>query len=306
MPEATMKVDNYNLAAQAKDLTHGHNRELTDLNVLDPNLVRDPDYFVYVFSVADRDFEIHRPTLNISTLRAKHNPEAMGDPEAYQLVWKVPSPYPLPYVDQNSGEVRLNTVVGERAAMDICNPNQKSTNMDGYIAPDAEGNIGLGDDLIRKGLFFVRDRDCTFAKDDVKKQFPIPPKKLVAEAVARKEKYYNSLLDRMKGFEYSSQKDLDDFKQAEPDVHLACEYFQIETAWHQKRVRKAVKIECRLCGAEKVKGVPYHPLPGTKLGVCVEDWDAAIAAGVVDELDRPGSKKSKKTKDQASEIDDLT
>lgn len=291
MSDATMKVDNYNLPAQAKDLTHGHNKDLTNLSNLDPNLIRKPDYFVYVFSVADRDFEVHRPTLNISTLRVPHNPEAMSDPTAFQLVWKVPSPYPLPYVDQNSGEVRLNTVVGERVAMDICNPNQKSTNMDGYIPADAEYNIGLGDDLIAKGLFFAHESECTFAKDDKDKKFPIPPAKKVADAVERKTKYYNRLLDKMKGFEYSSQKDLDDFKQMEPDVHLACEYFDIETAWHQKRVKKAVKTECRMCGTEMMKGAPYHPLPGTKLGVCVNDWDAAIAAGVVDETDRPGKKK---------------
>lgn len=291
MADATMGIDEYNLPKQAQDLTYGHNRNLTNLNNLDPNLVRKPDYFVFVFSVADRSFDVHRPTLNISTLRVPHNPEAMSDPAAYQLVWKVPSPYPLPYVDQNSGEIRMNTVVGERVAMDICNPNQKSTNMDGYIPSDAEYNIGLGDDLIRKGMFFALDSECTFAKEDVKKQFPIPPKKLVADAVARKEKHYNSLLDRMKGFEYSSQKDLDDFKQAEPDVHLACEYFDIETAWHMKRVKKAVKVECKKCGTEMVKGAPFHALPGTKLGVCVNDWDAAIAAGVVDEDDRPGKPK---------------
>jgi hypothetical protein len=287
MANPTMEVTNYYLPNQSKDLTQGHNHNLTDLNVLDPNLIRQPDYFVFVFSVADRDFEIHRPTLNVSTLYAKHNPNAMSDPTAYHLVWKVPSPYPLPYVDQNSGEVRLNTVQGERAAMDVCNPNQKSMNMDGYIAPDAEGNIGVGDDLIRKGLFFVKDSDCTYAKDDKDKKFPVPPAKLVADAVARKEKYYNGLLDKMKGFEYSSQADLEDYKKQEPDVHLACEYFGVETAWHQKRVRKAVKTECRLCGSEMMAGAPYHPLPGTKLGICINDWSRAIEAGVVSESDRP-------------------
>ena len=302
MSELTMKIDKYNLPKQAQDLTHGHNRELTDLSHLDPNMIRKPDYHVYLFSVADRKFDVSRPTLNISRVTFAFNPNCLHDPEAYQFIMKVPSPYPLPYTDQNSGEVRLNTVVGERVAMDLVNPNQKSLDMDGYIPADAEWKIGLGDDLIAKGLFFISNRNgglkfedaegnpCEEGATDKEGKViarPVPPAEAVKKAVERKEKYYNLLLDKMKGYEYSSQADVDDFRRAEPDVHIACEYFGVETAWHAKRVQKLVKVECKLCGSEMVKGTKFHPLVGSKLGVCVSDWDAAIAAGVVSEEDRP-------------------
>lgn len=302
MPQnPTMTVVSENRSDLAAPLTRGTNKDLTDLSVLDPNMIRKPDYFVYVFSAADRSFDVSRPGLNISRLKLGYNSEAIGDPDAYQLVWKVPSPYPLPYADQTSGEVRLNSVVGEKAAIDVCNPNNKDLQcrMDAYVAPESEGNIGLGDDLIAKGLFFVSDnpvlpadRRCTFAKDDKDKKFPIPPAVEVAKAVARKEKYYNGLLDKAKSLEYSNQRMLEDFVASEPDVHLACEYFDVETRFHQKRTQKKAKVECPMSGMEMTKGADFHPFPGSKIGVCVHDWDAAIAAGVVEESARPG-KKSK-------------
>jgi hypothetical protein len=307
----------YGIETERPDLARrqaeSENRKLTDVAHLNPELIREPDYQVYIFSVADRDFNVSRPTLNISRVTFSHNPDCISNPEAYQYVMPVSSPYALPYSDQNSGEIRLNTVVGEKAAMDLINPNQKSLDMDGYIAADAEYNIGLGDDLIRKGLFFVSDnprlpkekrptfvgpdgKPCKFDLKDKEGRViakPVPPKDELKKAVTRKEKYYNNLLDRMKGYEYSSPQDLDDFRRAEPDVHLACEYFGVETSWHQKRTQKISKVECRLCGGEMVKGAAYHALPGTKLGVCVHNWDAAIEAGVVAEEDRPKKKASK-------------
>lgn len=290
MPQAPTMTYKGELPKQAHDLTHGHNRELTDTQVIDPNMIRKPDYWVFVFTVADRDFDVSRPSLNISTFRVPKSENSLLDKEAYRLVWKVPSPYPLPYADQTTGEIKLNTVTAERIAMDICNPNQKSTDMDAYIVPDSI--IGAGDDLLSKGLFFVHERDCTFAKDDKDRKFPLPPKDAVAKAMKRKEKYYNNLLDKAKSLEYSSQKMLADFVESEPDVHLACEYFNVETSFHQSRTQKAIPVECPICGSDMKRGAAFHPLVGSKLGVCVNNWEKAIEAGVVSEEDRP--KKAKK------------
>lgn len=273
------------LPEQATRLTKGHNANLTDLSVLDPNMIRKPDYFVYVFTVADRDFDVSRPSLNISRLRVPKCEEAMTDPEAYRLVWKVPSPYPLPYADQNSGEIRLNSVVAERVAMDICNPNQKETDMEAYITP--ESVIGLGDDLIAKGLFFVHEKNCTFHNFDKEHKNPIPPKAEVAKAVERKRKYYNNLLDKAKSLEYSNQKMLEDFVSSEPDLHLACEFFGVETKFHQVRTQKTAPAECPICGSDMKRGAAFHAIGNT---ICVNDWDRAIAAGVVKEEDRPKKK----------------
>lgn len=286
---ATMFVKNENLDKQSRDLTQGTNRDLTDLSVIDPNMIRRPDYWVFLFTVADRDFDVSRPSLNISKFKVPKSENSMADKESCRLVWKVPSPYPLPYADQTTGEIKLNTVLAERIAMDICNPNQKSTDMEGYIAP--ESIIGYGDDLVSKGLFFVHEDKCLYAKEDTEHKNPIPPKSEVAKAVARKERYYNDLLAKAQGLEYSDQRKLNDFIASEPDVHLACEYFDVETSWHKIRTQRKAKVDCKLCGTEMVAGVPYHPLAGSRLGVCVNDWDRAIAAGVVTAEDRPGYKK---------------
>jgi len=285
---ATMRVVNENRSDLAQPLTKGSNKELTDLSVIDPNMIRQPDYWVFLYTVADREFNVSRPSLNISKFTVPKCEDAISDKNAYRLVWKVPSPYPLPYSDQTTGEIKLNTVVAERIAMDICNPNQKSTDMEGYIAP--ESIIGYGDDLVSKGLFFVHERHCTFSETDKDHKQPIPPKSAILAAVVRKEKYYNDLLDKAKGLEYSDQKRLNDFIAAEPDVHLACEYFGIETSWHQVRVQKKAKKDCEKCGTEVVAGLAYHPLPGSRTGLCISNWDQAIADGVVSETDRPVKK----------------
>jgi hypothetical protein len=295
MPQPTgkIKADRPDLAT---NYTRNENADLTDLSHIDPNLIRDPDYWVYVFTVADRDFNVERPSINVK-IKVPKSEESLRDKEAYRLVWKVPSPYPLIYADQTTGELKTaSAVAAEHIAMDICNPNQKSTDLDAYIPPEGEGNIGLGDDLISKGLFFVHQKRCKFAKDDTEKKKPIPPATEVEKAVARKEKYYNGLLDKCKSLEYSSQSELADFVKAEPDVHLACEYFGVETTFHQARSQKQVPVECPICGTEMKRGAAFHPLPGSKLGICVNNWDKAIEAGVISEEDRP-KKAAKKVQE---------
>src|SRR5271170_7825387 len=74
----------------AKGFNEAHNAWLTNVNNLDPNLIRNPDYFVYIFSVADRAFNVSRPTLNISRVTFSFNPECLHNPEAYQFVMHVP------------------------------------------------------------------------------------------------------------------------------------------------------------------------------------------------------------------------
>ena len=294
--EATCKIDQER-PDQANKLAHGHNAELTDMSNLDPNLIREPDYHVYIFSVADRSFDVSRPSLNIARLKTAYNPEALTDPTAYAFVLAVAHPYPLPYADQVSGEIKLNTVYADRAAMDICNPNNKTTNLDAYVAPDSI--IGAGDDLVSKGLFFVNQNRCKYVDDkgipcakDTKVDGklvakPVPPKDLVNAATDRKRKYYQGLMDKAQSLEYSDHIKLTDFVTAEPDVHLACEYFGVETSWHKIRSQKVVPVDCTICGSEMKKGAGFHPLPGSRLGVCINDWDKAIQAGVVGEDDRP-------------------
>jgi hypothetical protein len=296
MSDATSKVTNPSNHVRSRAMAENENSQLVDYN-LDPQMIRQPDYFVYIFSVSERDFDVSRPGLNISKVTLKGCPEAKFDKAAYSLCMKVPHPYPLPYVDQTNGQIRLETAYGERAAMDILNPNQKTLTMDAYIDPKV--NIGVGDDLIARGLFLVKDEQCTFrteeqALPDGKKhkvKLPVPPAAAVAKAVERKEKYYNDLIDKATALEHSNPAELRDSITQNPDYHLAAEYFDLETSWHKKHLKKAAPVVCRNCGLEKTRGAAFHFLPNGR--PCVEDWDAAIESGAVTEAERPAKKGGK-------------
>lgn len=281
---------------ERQDWTANKNRTenawLTDTSSINPDLIRKPAYFVYLFTVADRPFTVARPTLNISKLEIPLCEGALQDDTAFRVVWKIPSPYNLPYADQTTGEIKLSTSPSaEWVATDICDPNQKELNPAAYVDPFYK--VGQGDNLWSKGLFYAHEADCTFDKDDKERIHPIPPAKFVAAAHSRKKAYYNELLDKMKALEYSSPSDMTEFMKWEPDVHLACEYFGIETSWHQVRKQKETPAECPICGAQIKRGAAFHPLPGSRLGVCVNDWTRAIEAGVVSDEDRPGKKAKK-------------
>lgn len=270
--------------------TQGENQGLTNLDYIDPNLVRDPEYYVELFSVADRDFKVSRPGLNLN-VGFGHNPDCLKDKASYQYLMSIPSPYHVVYAEQVNGALVSLSYKAEKVMIDLLNPNQKSLSMDGYIQPDTV--IGWGDDLIARGVFGVRRERCKKIEKvrdlnngkKLKYAEYIPPAEEVAAAFARKELFYNGALNECNSLEMGDPGYFRQHLTWNPQCHDACEYFGIEKAWHPKRVHKSVPMECRVCKTDIKLGAAFHFLPNGR--ICVNDWDAAIDSGAVTEADRP-------------------
>jgi hypothetical protein len=258
-------------------MTKGKNLEMVDYSALsNPDFMRPMLYKVHIYSVSERRqpgkpsvaFEVSRPGLNISLLTIRPKEKA----DAYIKVAMIPHPWPMPYVDQMSGEVKYSDVPGQRAAMDICNPNNRTLDQDVYIDPAQV--IGDGDNLNQRGVFWSLNDP--------------PTEEEVSKAVQRMEAYYQGLLDRAAAMEMSDKAGLEEALRQNPDYGVAAEYFGREFSWHRKYVREAVLVECPNCGEKMKHGAAFHK--SEALGViCVNDWDRAIAAGVKKADERPGA-----------------
>jgi hypothetical protein len=278
----------------SKGRTQQDNAFLTNLEYIDPNLIRPPEYFVDIFSVADRDLTVSQPGLNIPSLKFAHNPDCIKDKTAYECVYTVASPYHVVHVEQINGTLVTTSYTAERVALSLINPNQKTLSMDGYIQPDTV--IGWGDDYIQRGLFFVRRERSEVVENTrtlnngkkLKFTTYIPPKEEIVAAVLRKEKFYNETLDEAKSLEMGNPAYFREHLIWHPECHDACEYFGIETSWHQKRMHKAAPSTCPICKMDKPTGAAFHFLPNGR--ACVTDWDTAIASGAVLATDRPTAK----------------
>jgi hypothetical protein len=241
-------------------MTDAEHNKFVDTS-LDPNMFRRPDYFVYIYSVADSDLVRELPP-QISRLTIPGRGK-----ERYKMATQLAHPWNQPDVDANGKRI-CHYLDATRLAMDICNPENTSSNQD--LILDARNVFSEGNNYSRKGVFFSRHN---------------PP--LEAEIVAaeqRKETYYRTRLQRLRALEVSDPKALNET--LGKDDHLAAEYFGEEFTWHRVARRKA---ECPNCGEGIKQGVAFHFLPNNR--ICVNDWDRAIAAGAVDAKDRPVAAK---------------
>ncbi len=254
-------------ASLSSSMSKAHNMDF-NFNANDYLLGRAPDYWVYIFSISERSYEVYRPpVLKQMTLVGKA-PKAQ-----YALCARFPHPMNVPDASVDSSELSIKQMDARRFCMDICNP-------DNYFSFDQNAVINkptsIGNNLSSKGVFWATSLECTFAADDEKKIRPIPPEKLLADAKKRLEAYYKSLAEKANTVHSSSPKDLADL--LTPEYIAAAEYleenFGMQFAWHQKMSRLE---NCDMCGEKTKAGVAFHRMEDG--GICVRDWDRAVKAG---------------------------
>jgi len=218
----------------------------------DANLFRPPDYWVYIFTVSDREFAISQPPLIRSfTIR----PKIKG--QRYTLVAKLPCPFLQIDREGAVGDLMVRAHQGEKVAQSICNPNNPTLNQDASLP--AQTILGLGVDLNCQGVFWSRNAKPT--EDELK------------GAERRRERYYEALLERARTLEISNPKELEYL--INQDYHMAAEYFGVETSWH----RKLVKFEeCPNCAEQIKPGVAFHRHSSGI--ICIVDPERAAKAGV--------------------------
>lgn len=214
---------------------------------------REPEYFVYLYNVSETKFTVNRsPVVAEMVLRAKESGED------YKLVGQFPQPLLVPVGNLDSNEIELKPVDARRFAMDICNPDNWGLDQNAVIDPK-QGTSGGTNNLGKKGLFWSLNN---------------PPKpEEVKMAVNRMESFYKSKLEEARTVEVSAPAKLSET--LSPEHHQAADYFGEQFSWHGKKSKPA---DCPQCGARIQAGAKFHPIEGG--GFCVNDWDAAIKAGV--------------------------
>lgn len=225
----------------------------------DAALYREPDHFVYIYSVSDRSFQISQPPL-VSNL----NIPARKEGERYIRVCTIPHPFNQYDRESGNGEVIVRAHVGELVAASLVNPNNPTLDQDMRV-PDG-ATLGLGVDLTAQGVFWSLNDP--------------PTEQELMKAEKRRERYYRGLIERARTLEISNPQELEFL--INQDYHMAAEFFGIETGWHKKYQLRA---ECPACGETIKPGVAYHK---NSMGIlCIVDAKRAADAGVTAQTQIP-------------------
>lgn len=225
----------------------------------DANVSRPPDYFVYIYNIAYRTFEIRRPPY-FPIVRLSACPPT----EPYVKVMSIPNIVNEKWVDSASGEIRNRGTQGERFAMDLINPANIGVDMWASVSAEASWIDGGTDDMSRRGLFFSRNDPPTQEELD--------------KAKARLETHYRRMLAQADEL----SRDPKTFREIGPEHHAAAEYFRVKASWH---VIAELPSVCENCGETIKPGIPYH-VNGVGV-ICIRDWQATVKAGVKKREDVP-------------------
>ena len=262
-------------------MTRSHNTDF-NFNANEYLLSRGQDFWVYLFSISERSYEIYRPPIIKKMLLVGKAPKA-----DYALCARFPHPLNVPDASVDSSEIGIKQMDTRRVCMDICNPDNLSLDQNAVIS----SVTNIGNNLSAKGVFWATEKECTLAPEDTKHELPIPPVALIADAKKRMEVYYRTLVEKANTVHSSSPKDLSDL--LTPEHLAAAEYleenFGMQFAWHQRMARLE---NCELCGEKSKAGVAFHRMEDG--GICVKDWDRAVRAGArtrADAYDATGEEK---------------
>lgn len=227
-------------------------KNLQDGN-FDPNLYREPDYYIYIHSIADRPFLIAQPPLFPRLQIPAKKPGTK-----YIKVCRIPQPFNQVDREGAVGDLIVRGHQAERVAQSLCNPNNQTLDQD--AVPPEKQVLGFGVDFNAQGVFWSKNE--------------VPTDEEIKKAEARRERYYKGLIERARVLEISDPKHLEAL--INRDYHMAAEYFNIETSWHRKMIRYE---ECPHCGEMVKPGVAFHR--NEFGGVCIIDEARARKAGVV-------------------------
>ena len=262
-------------------MTRSHNQDF-NFNANEYLLSRSQDFWVYIFSISERSYDIYRPPVIKQMLLVGKAPKAR-----YALCARFPHPMNVPDANVDSSEIGIKQMDARRFCMDVCNPDNLGTDQNSI--PSVVTSIG--NNLNAKGVFWVVEKDCTFAPEDTDKVRPIPPEKAIEDAKNRMETYYRTLVEKANTVHSAKPSDLPDL--LTPEHLAAAEYleenFGMQFAWHQRMARLE---NCELCGEKSKAGVAFHRMEDG--GICVKDWDRAVRAGArtrADAYDATGEEK---------------
>ena len=248
MPEATCSSPTTRGDLSAA-MTKANNLDW-NFSTADYMLSRPADFFVYIFNVAKQEYKISRPPV----LKEVIVP-ARKESEKYAKVCRLPSPIKIPKGNIDSSDIDIIIMDGRRMAMDIINPDNWTLDQDAVVTH----SDSVGQNMGRLGVFWSLNE--------------VPTEQELEAATRRLSAHYRNLLTEARTVETSNPQALHAI--LTPAHYAAADYFHETFNWHKKEVHLE---NCERCGTPARVGAPFHPMEGG--GLCVDDWDAAIKAGL--------------------------
>lgn len=223
----------------------------------DANAERPADYYIYIYNIAQRKFEVRRPP-NFPLITFAGCPPK----QPYALVGRVPNVVNEKWIDGPSGEVRFRGIQGERFATDLLNPSNLGIDIWADVPDEISWIDGGTDDLTRRGVFWSPNAEPTQEELD--------------RCRVKMEKHYKALIAQADIL----YQDPATRREIGREHHLAADYFKARSQWH---IIAEVPSICPNCGESTRTGVLFHV---NSIGMmCIqptqEAWKKAILTGIV-------------------------
>lgn len=231
---------------------------------------------IYIYSVARRSFpRKHVYWSATAMINGVSAPGLIGclKGERYVLCGSIPDPPQQLAVDAERGgwrvEVEPRDEAGWRAAIDLLNPNNPSTDPYAQLGPNAAAYYSTGENvnLIKYGLFPSLNDPPTEAE--------------LLRAEKCRDDAYAALVDEAFQEQASNPQGFRAWLRAHPDINIAMDALGVEADWMNK---VEMKVACPNCGERIRQGVAFHVSNGKD---CIVDWKKAYEAGRVKREDVP-------------------
>lgn len=261
----------------------------------DANLMRSPDYWIYIFNISKQEFARYRPT-DFPKIELK----ACAKDQKCRIVCRVPNIVNLKIPNLDTGQMTIVGIPGERFATDLVNPANLSNNMwNAFEDPNVTWLDGGSDDLSRRGVFWTTTVLCSGCRKQIAERFdghltrwihqdgteicddavPEATDEDMERARTRMEKHYQAMIDQADELAGNNQR-----SDIGKEAHIAADYFfKVSTSWHHTVIRPAT---CPNCGDQISSGIAYH-ISQSIGSLCIIDWKRAVMAGVKKREDVP-------------------
>lgn len=253
MATATLKNEGINSRLSRNEMQRANPENFAP--IISGRKMRAPERMVYIYSTARRPFK-----LNHLLLKARLSGCENG--ERYVLCTSVPDPYLQVCPDETRGGNRIDEEDGMRVVIDALNTYNLSN--DPWVGTnDSTFYEGTNmTNLIREGVFPSLNNP--------------PTEEEIRKAEQCRDKRYRWMVNQATRLAASSTKELNDFLQQCPDVHVAMDALRMKAPWH---TTPEVRATCPNCGDEVKSGIAFHQSSAGVL--CVLDPERAMKAGAI-------------------------
>ena len=219
--------------------------------ILDANIRRKPEYYIYIYNVSTMEQRIARPWAHPELIIPACEPD-----QQYSQPCVIPDIVQDRVDRVNSWDIGVRGVDGKFLAQDALHPELIGGDWKSYRRISSGTSSNLGTDLYALGCWWSTNNP--------------PTEEEVHTARERLAATYRREIQAANALQMAGKSD-----EITPMQHRAADFFDLQLAWHTDLTARQV---CPGCG-EKVPVIMARHMPREKCGY-VFDWNRAIRSGV--------------------------